>query len=400
MINVTKLLCGTPQPADALRYGEGPGAPRSAAERKPVVVWNITRRCNLRCLHCYSDSDARDYPGELTFDECRTVLDDLAGYAIPGLLFSGGEPTIHPRFFDLATHAVERGLRITLSTNGTRIDADAARRLKALGIAYVGISLDGIGATHDHFRGRTGAFDKAVAAFRHCRAAGQKSGLRLTLTPHTVADLPAILSFIEEEDIRRVCFYHLVYSGRGGDLGLLSRETTRSALTTIAEAVLRWHRQGTPREVLTVDQPADGVFFWDYAKKHLPHRVDEIARLLSWNGGGAHGSGTGLANIDSQGKVHPDQFWQDCTLGDVHHEAFSTIWSESKDPTLTGLRDRLPRLQGRCRTCRFRAVCGGGFRVRAWQRHQNPWAEDPGCPLTDEEIHSPDEACAGSSSSA
>jgi len=386
MINVTKLLCGTPQPADALRYGEGPNAPRSAAERKPVMVWNITRRCNLRCLHCYSDSEAREYPGELSFDECRMVIDDLAEYGIPGLLLSGGEPTIHPRFFDLASYAVHRGLRITLSTNGTLIDADSARRLKALGIAYVGISLDGIGATHDHFRGRQGAFDKAVAAFGHCRAADQKSGLRLTLTPHTVADLPAILALIEEENIQRVCFYHLVYSGRGNDLGLLSRETTRAALTTIAEAVLRWHRQGTPREVLTVDQPADGVFFWKYAKEHVPEREGAIARLLAWNGGGANGSGIGLANIDSQGRVHPDQFWQDCDLGNVRDQPFSRIWADSDDPTLTGLRNRIPRLQGRCGTCRFRTVCGGGFRVRAWQRHTDPWAEDPGCPLTDEEI--------------
>ncbi len=386
MINVTKLLFGTAQPGDALRYGEGFGAPRSAAERKPVVVWNITRRCNLRCLHCYSDSDAREYPGELTFDECRTVIDDLAGYRIPGLLFSGGEPTIHPRFFDLAAYAVEKGLRITISTNGTRIDAPAARRLHALGVAYVGISLDGIGETHDRFRGRTGAFEKAVSGFRHCREVGQKSGLRLTLTPHTVADLPTILDFIEKEDIRRVCFYHLVYSGRGTNLGLLSPQATRSSLEQIAEAARRWYHEGKPREVLTVDQPADGIFFWWYARRNLPDRAAEIERLLAWNGGGSHGSGIGLANIDSQGRVHPDQFWQDCILGNVREKPFSEIWTETADPVLAGLRDRLPRLSGRCGTCRFRKLCGGGFRVRAWQRYGDPWAEDPGCYLTEEEI--------------
>ena len=191
MINLTKLYCGVAQSADALRYGQGQGAPRSAAERKPIVVWNITRRCNLRCLHCYSDSDAREYPGELTWEQCRNVMDDLAAFGVPGLLFSGGEPLIHPRFFELATYARERGLRLTLSTNGTLIDRAAAQRIKDIGFAYVGISLDGIGATHDHFRGRVGAFEKTVEAFRHCKAVGQKVGLRLTLSHNTISDAMA-----------------------------------------------------------------------------------------------------------------------------------------------------------------------------------------------------------------
>ncbi len=389
MINVTKLLCGSPQPADHLRYGEGAGAVASASLRKPVVVWNITRRCNLRCIHCYSDSTAQHYPGELTLQESIDVLDDLADFGVPAVLFSGGEPMIHPNFFDLAGYAVSRGLRVTISTNGTRIDRDAAARLKDLGVTYVGISLDGIGECHDHFRGRPGAFQRAVDAFRHCRGAGQKVGLRLTLTKHTASQLPEILSFIETNDIPRVCFYHLVYSGRGADLGLLPAEDTRASLALIAEAVLRWHTQGNDREVLTVDQPADGPFFWMMMKKSNPARADEIWRLMSWNGGGRHASGLGIANIDSQGFVHPDQFWQTYNLGNVKEQRFSEIWGNGQsDPLLSGLRDRLPRLKGRCAGCRFKEVCGGGFRVRAFQRHGDPWAEDPGCPLFDNEITS------------
>jgi len=387
MINVTKLLCGTPQPADALRYGEGACAPRSASQRKPVVVWNITRRCNLRCIHCYSDSTAKHYPGELTLEECVGVIDDLAGYQVPAVLFSGGEPTLHPHFFDLASHAVARGLRVTVSTNGTRIDVAAAARLKDLGVTYVGISLDGIGEHHDRFRGRVGAFQKAVDAFRHCRGAGQKAGLRLTLTRHTANQLPEILKFIETADIPRVCFYHLVYSGRGADLGLLTSEESREALRRISDAVLRWNLEGSTREVLTVDQPADGAFLWLNALARDPARAEEIWRLLNWNGGGRHGSGLGISNIDSQGNVHPDQFWQAHTLGNVKKRPFSEIWDNGQnDDLLAGLRDRLPRLKGRCARCRFQEVCGGGFRVRAFQMHGDPWAEDPGCYLTEEEI--------------
>lgn len=386
MLNLTRLLCGLAQPADRLRYGRGPGAPPTAADRRPIVVWNITRRCNLHCLHCYSDSDARHYPGELTWGECRAVIDDLAAFGVPGLLLSGGEPLLHHDFMRIARHARERGLRLTLSTNGTLIGTQLAATLHEMGFAYIGISLDGIGATHDQFRGRTGAFAKAVAAFRHCREVGQKAGLRLTLSRHTVADLDAILDFIEAEDIARVCFYHLVYSGRGADLALLPPAATRDALDRIMDRVEAWARAGRPREVLTVDQPADGPYLLLRLAARQPERVAEAEQLLRWNGGGAHGSGVGIGNIDTRGDVHPDQFWQALTLGNVRQQPFSVIWQESADPVLRGLRTRPRPVEGRCARCRFLERCGGGFRVRAWQRYGNPWAEDPGCYLTDAEI--------------
>lgn len=386
MINITKLYCGLSQPADALRYGQGHAAPRSAAERKPIVVWNITRRCNLKCIHCYSDSNAREYPGELTWDQCTGVLDDLAAFGVPGVLLSGGEPLIHPRFFDLAAYARGKGLRLTLSTNGTLIDRDAAQRLKDTGFAYVGISLDGIGATHDHFRGRQGAFDKTVAAFRHCKAVGQKVGLRLTLSTHNIADLDRILDFIEAEDIDRVCFYHLVYSGRGSNVVDVTHEQTRAAVDKIIDRTALWAASGRPREVLTVDQPADGAYLYLRLLEENPTRAGEVLDLLRWNGGGAHGSGTGIGNIDTQGNVHPDQFWQSLTLGNVKQRPFSEIWRDTTNETLAALRNRAGRLEGKCSGCRFLDVCGGGFRVRAVQVHGNLWAPDPACYLSDDEV--------------
>jgi radical SAM protein with 4Fe4S-binding SPASM domain len=386
MINITRLYSGLAQPADALRYGQGHGAPRSAAERKPIVVWNITRRCNLKCIHCYSDSDAREYPGELTWDECKAVVDDLAHFGVPGLLLSGGEPLIHPRFFDLARHARNKGLRLTLSTNGTLIDREAAQRLKDIGFAYVGISLDGIGATHDYFRGRPGAFAKTVQAFRHCKAIGQKMGLRLTLSAHNVADLDRILDFIEAEDIDRVCFYHLVYSGRGSNVVDVTHQQTRDAVNKIIDRTARWAAAGRPREVLTVDQPADGAYLYLRLREEQSPRAQEVFDLLRWNGGGAHGSGTGIGNIDTQGNVHPDQFWQSLTLGNVKQRPFSEIWRGTLNETLAALRQRNGRLQGKCGSCRFLDICGGGFRVRAVQVHGDLWAPDPACYLTAAEV--------------
>ncbi|GAB4167752.1 MAG: putative heme d1 biosynthesis radical SAM protein NirJ1 [Terrimicrobiaceae bacterium] len=387
MINLTRLYLNESQPADGLRYGVGHGRPfATAAERHPVVVWNITRRCNLRCVHCYSDSEPRFYAGELDIRECKKVIDDLAGFGVPAVLLSGGEPLTHPDFFTIARYASERGLRLTLSTNGTLLRKATAYSIRQIGFSYVGISLDGIGDVHDRFRGHKGAFDRAVQAFRNCREVGQKAGLRLTLTSHTIDSLPQVLDFIEDEDVRRVCFYHLVFSGRGAGLQLVDPDRLRNAIDTILERIRQWHACGVHREVLTVDQPADAAYLYLKLREENPARAEDVLSLMEWNGGGANSSGVGIANIDSAGNVHPDQFWQTHTLGNVREKPFSEIWTTSDDALLSGLRDRIPRLRGRCASCRFVRICGGGFRVRAAQMHNDPWAEDPGCYLRDDEI--------------
>jgi radical SAM protein with 4Fe4S-binding SPASM domain len=385
MLNISALYCGLQQPADHLRYGKGEGAPRSARERKPVVVWNITRRCNLNCVHCYSDSEARDYPGELTHDECKAVVDDLSQYGVPAVLLSGGEPLVHPRFFDLAEYAVSKGLRLTLSTNGMCIDRATAQKLKELNCAYVGISLDGIGETHDKFRGRPGAFDRTVQAFRNCKAVNQKVGLRLTLSRNNIEDLERIFEFIEKEEIERVCFYHLVYSGRGANVKMLSPAEIRGAVDRIVDRAALWAKQGLTREMLTVGQPADGPYVYTRLLRENNPRAAETLKFLEWNGGGLNGTGIGIGNIDSQGNVHPDQFWQTHTIGNVREKPFSDIWRNSQDPILLGLRNRREMVKGRCAGCRFFNICGGGFRVRAAQTG-DPWASDPACYLTDAEI--------------
>jgi radical SAM protein with 4Fe4S-binding SPASM domain len=386
MINITKLYCGADQPADALRYGHGAGAPKSAAARRPIVVWNITRTCNLRCVHCYSDSYAQKYTGELNTDEAKTVLDDLAAFRVPAVLFSGGEPLIRPDLFELIAYATGKGLRVTLSTNGTLIDKTVAGKLKALKLTYAGISLDGIGETNDHFRGKKGAFDAAVAGMRACRAVGQKVGLRLTLTRRNCADLHQIFDFIEAEDIQRACFYHLVYTGRGNSADELTPPEARRAMDVILERARDFHRRGLGKEILTVDNHADNAYIFLRMRETDPARAEQVYQWMKWNGGGANSSGVGISNIDTQGNVHPDQFWQGATLGNVRQRKFSEIWSDNSIPLLAQLRNRLPLLKGRCGACRFREICGGSFRVRAAQVHKDPWAPDPACYLTDDEI--------------
>lgn len=385
MLNVTRLLCGLPQPMDGLRYGAGPDAAASARERKPVVVWNVSRTCNLRCLHCYSDSEARAYDGELTFGEGTALLDDLAAYGVPAVLLSGGEPLARRDLFDLVAHGRALGLRFTLSTNGTLIDERTAHRIRELDFTYVGISLDGIGPTHDAFRGVDGAFRRTWRGIENCKAVGQKVGLRLTLTPSTVADLDAIFDFIEALDIERACFYHLVPAGRGASAAALDAETERRAVDTIFRRTRRFVAEGRPREILTVDNHVDAAYLYLTVLRDDPERAPEALAALRWNGGGAYATGTGIANVDTQGNVHPDPFMQSITLGNVRHRRFSEIWS-GDDPTLAALRDRRGRITGRCAACRFFDLCGGSFRSRALNATGDLWASDPGCYLTDEEI--------------
>jgi radical SAM protein with 4Fe4S-binding SPASM domain len=410
MINLTKLWTGVAQPADSLRYGHASGHPANhgsresascmpvaARTRKPITVWNITRTCNLRCVHCYSDSNAMNYPGELTWEQMQDVVEDLAAYQVPSLLLSGGEPMIHPRFFDLVDLASSKGLKLTISTNGTLITPEKAALLKAANVAYVGISLDGIGKIHDEFRRKEGAFDAAVRGFRNCHDVDQKTGLRLTLTRHNVQNIDRILDFIEEQEIQRVCFYHLVPAGRGSELQVLGSDEARGAIDTLIARVEAWHRQGIDRELLTVTQPADGAYLLVRMENENHPNLEEARRLLSWNGGGANSSGRGIANIDTQGTVHPDQFWQDIVLGNVKQQPFSEIW-EGRNPASAGMlasirsiglltqEERQARMSGPCAACQWFPICGGGFRTRAaFCNNGDLWGSDPGCYLKDHE---------------
>ena len=405
MINITKLWTGAAQPADHIRYGQESGMqhphsstasclPASSRVRKPIVVWNITRTCNLRCVHCYADSHAERYPGELSWEQCCAVIDDLADYQVNALLLSGGEPLLHPQLPQILQRATDKGLKVTISTNGTRITPEYARIFKDLGVAYVGISLDGIGAVHDQFRGVKGAFDGAIRGFKLCEEVGQKTGLRLTLTRNNVQSMEQILNFIEQEGIQRVCFYHLVPTGRGVDVASLEPEEARAALDMLIARAEAWHAAGQTRELLTVTQPADGVYLLLRQLREGHPLAKETLRLLTWNGGGANSSGRGIANIDTQGNIHPDQFWQGITLGNVKTQKFSDVWEAANEPSAKVLRElrgsenpleRQQKLSGRCATCKHFALCGGGFRTRAAFANGHWYGSDPGCYLTDEE---------------
>lgn len=382
MINVTRLYCGEITASDKLRYGEGEEKIKSAKFRKPVVVWNITRTCNLKCIHCYSSSENKKYTGELTTEEAKKVIDDLAEFEVPTLLFSGGEPLIRYDLFELAQYAKTRGLSLTLSTNGTLITPEIAQKIKDVGFSYVGISLDGIGEVNDYFRGVKGAFERAVNAFKYCKEAGQKVGLRLTLTKHNFMEIEKIFDFVEKTGIERVCFYHLAYSGRGRGLkdDDLTPDETRKVIDFIIKKADEFYKKGIKKEILTVGCSIDGVYI--YLKLLDENRLtmaEKVLKLLEWNGGALYSTGVGIGCIDFYGNVHPDQFWQDVTVGNVREQPFSKIWTDENNEVLSKLRNKKAFLKGKCKECRWLDICGGGLRSRAHYFYGDPWAPDPAC---------------------
>ena len=395
MINISKLYCDQVTPGDWLRYGkkssgerQGEIIPKTASERRPIVVWNITRACNLKCVHCYNDSGASKADDELPTEEAKVVLDDLVQFGVPSVLFSGGEPLMRPDLFELIGYAVERGLRAVISTNGTLITTEMAKKIKQHGVSYVGISLDGIGDINDKFRGVDGAFDRAVAGIKNCQDADVRIGLRLTLTKRNVQDLEGLFDFFEAKKIERACFYHFVPSGRGGTMADedLTHAQSRDAVEMILAKTRSYKQAGRTTDILTVDNHVDGVYVYLRLAEQDAARAEEVWKLLSWNGGGMYSSGVGIGCIDFHGRVHPDQFWWHYDLGDVRRRPFSEIWMDTSDPVMQGLKDRRNYIKGRCRLCKFFNVCGGSLRVRADLHFGDPWAPDPACYLTDVEI--------------
>lgn len=389
MISVTKLLFATEYYGDSLRYTKGANLAQDGVREGagPVVVWNSTRTCNLKCRHCYMSSDAKKYADELSTEEAKRFIDDLAEFNVPALLFSGGEPLIRPDFFELATYAASKGVRPTLSTNGTLITLEVAQKLKDIGVGYVGISLDGLQDVNDKFRGKEGAFEAAMQGIKNCVAVDQRVGLRFTINHHNIQELENIFDFIERENINRVCFYHLVYSGRGNAMmdQDVTAEESRKAMDIIIRRTKDFEERGLEKEILTVDNHCDGVYMYLKAMAEGDDVLaEQIKKYISMNGGNR--SGMAFGEVDPLGYVHPDQFTQHHTFGNVRERKFGDIWTDRSNELMAGLKDRKPLLKGRCSQCKYLNNCNGNFRTRAEAKTGDFWESDPSCYLTDEEI--------------
>ncbi|QLA15159.1 12,18-didecarboxysiroheme deacetylase [Desulfolutivibrio sulfoxidireducens] len=391
MIGISKLYCGGVEASDALRYGRQSGKLPShllqfSKDKKPVVVWNMTRRCNLKCVHCYAKALGEHGKDEIDTSQGKAIIDDLAAYGAPVMLFSGGEPLVRKDLVELAHHAVSKGMRAVISTNGTLITPEKAKELKAVGLSYVGISLDGGEDIHDRFRGVPGAFKKALRGIENCQNEGLKVGLRFTINKRNAMEIPVLFDIVRDMDVPRICFYHLVYSGRGSDLIKedLDHAETRAVVDLIMDKTRALFDDGLPKEVLTVDNHADGPYVYLRLLREDPARAEEVNTLLSFNEG--NNSGRGIGCISWDGAVHADQFWRNHTFGNVLERPFSQIWDDPNIELLAKLKNKKRYVGGRCATCKYLDICGGNFRARAEAYYDDIWAEDPACYLTADEI--------------
>jgi Fe-coproporphyrin III synthase len=377
VFRLTHYLRELIEPSPAARSGKPPG---------PVVIWNLVRRCNLTCKHCYSISGDVDFPGELSTEEVFRVMDDLKAFHVPVLILSGGEPLLRRDIFETTARAKAMGFYVGLSSNGTLVDSKVADRISEAEYDYVGISLDGIGETHDHFRRKAGAYQAALSGLKLLRDRGVKVGVRFTMTKDNAEELPALLDLVETERFSKFYLSHLVYAGRGnknrGDDTTWA--ATRAAMDLLIERGWDWARAGRDIEIVTGNNDADAVYLLKWAAWNMPERVPHLrAKLAQWGG---NSSGVNVANIDNVGNVHPDTMWWHYSLGNVKQRPFSHIWTDLSDPIMAGLKRQPRTIGGRCASCHYFDVCGGNTRVRAMRMSGDPWAEDPGCYLTDLEI--------------
>jgi radical SAM protein with 4Fe4S-binding SPASM domain len=397
MLDITHLcysvLAHSDPSSQGLEVEQGDVAPAShlpsfsPTDPKPLVVWQVTRSCNLNCLDCHSDSRPRRYAGELNTRDALTMIDDLANYGVSQLHFAGGEPLLRGDLLELVFRARQRGIQPSLITNGTALTPECVTGLKQAGIKSVSILLEGIGQGVDGHRGVRGAFTATLQGYWSCQAAGLASNFHVPLNRWTYRDIEHFFLFFERARIRHVVFEHLVYAGRGNNPEKdLTHEETRRALDLILERTEDFVRRGLEIRIETSQNYVDGVYLYLQLMRKHPWRASGAHHLLRPTDSALYGAGVGLASIDPAGDVHPDPHWTSAAFGNVRSTPFSEIWAKSTDTLLTGLRDRMPRLKGRCADCRWKRACGGSLRVRAEEVYGDPWMHDPACYLTQLEI--------------
>lgn len=378
MINISKLYSDCAGVSDALRYP-------AKRDHKPIVVYNCTPQCNLRCLHCYSSSDASAASSVLSTQQAKLLIDQVADFGCPVLLFSGGEPLLRPDLFELMHHAREKQLRTVLSTNGTLITDAAAAQLAELNLSYAGISLDGPPAVHDGFRGRQGAFEQTMRGIANCRKHGIRTGFRFTMTRQNIMQISEIFKAAAENGVKRICFYHLIRTGRAEQLAdaVPSAAQVRNALDTILDLTDRYVNAGLLEEVLTVGNHADGPYLLLRMERENHSNLEQARELLRRSAGNRIGQN--IASVNWDGQVYCDQFWRNYPLGNVLDQPFGSIWQNEQDPVMRVLRNKTQYKAPECVDCRWLELCRGNFRSLTGRADIQDWQNEPACCLTADE---------------
>ncbi len=380
MIPITVMVSGQGTASFKIKGKYGKGNPSMFSDIfKPVVSWNITRRCNLKCLHCYINAVTTQSVDDLSTEESLNVVDQMKEVSVPLVIMSGGEPLVRRDFFEISEYASSIGLRLALSTNGTLITPNVASKLQDLGFMYVGISLDSpIETWHDTFRGVKGAYQSTINGIKNAINAGLSVGLRLTITRFNINDIKSYIDLALKLGISRITFYHLSSAGRAQSLK--DWYITSTQYFNFLDYLIEISQIYAGKiEIETTMAPFDGIYVAHKIAKDYNEFI-ELLNVVKSQGG----CGRKIISIFPDGSVHPCQFVDFITLGNIKYENLKDILKNSSSLLRQFIN---PKLTGpKCSACPFRDICNGGDRIRAYYLTGDITGDDPQCFLNTNEI--------------
>lgn len=337
------------------------------------IAWEITRRCNLKCVHCRSSSELNvvGHP-DFSLDEAKRVLDDIASYASPVMVLSGGEPLLWPDVFEIAQYGTDKGLRMCLATNGTLVNQETCKKIKESGIKMVSLSLDGASAeVHDNFRNMPGAFEATTGAARMFKEHDIKFLVNSSFTKRNQKEIGKLYPFVKALGATAWYMFMIVPTGRGEDImdELVSMEDY--------EGFLEWHYEMEKNESELLVRPTCAPSYYRVVLQKAKENGDEFKRRsLQFSTGGSKGclAGQLIVLIDVDGEVLPCSYFP-VAAGNIRKQSFKDIWENSK--LFKDLRD-FKAYKGRCGACEYVEVCGG-CRARAYAITGDYMDEEPFC---------------------
>ena len=335
-----------------------------------MIAWEVTRSCNLNCVHCRAAANCGPYKGELSTQKCFQLLDEIAAMSSPVIILTGGEPLLRPDIFDTASYGTNKGLRMVMATNGTLVNSASAKKMISSGIKRVSISIDGKdAASHDMFRQEKGAFAGAMVGINVLKEAGVEFQINTTITTANLKQIKDILELAKKIGAAAHHIFLLVPTGRGRDLA-------DQAITAAEyEKTLLWfHQEGLSCEIQLKATCAPHYF------RILHQQKGKVTEPKKKAGGHFREStrgclgGISFCFISHVGQVQPCGYLElDC--GNVKNQSFSEIWENSE---VFGNLRNLSKYGGKCGRCEFIKVCGG-CRARAYEATGDYLAEEPLC---------------------
>ena len=343
---------------------------KKQANKLNMIAWEVTRSCNLNCVHCRAAANCSPYPGELSTEKCFQLIDEIAAMSSPVIILTGGEPLLRPDIFEIASYGTKKGLRMVMATNGTLVDKQIAQKMVASGIQRVSISIDGKDAkSHDEFRNEPGAFAKALRGIEALKSAGMEFQINTTITTANLKQIEDILDLAIKLSAAAHHIFLLVPTGRGRDLA-------EQAITAADyEETLMWfHQQSLDCSIQLKATCAPHYF------RIMHQQKVKGAKPIKKTGGHFHEStrgclgGISFCFISHVGQVQPCGYLE-INCGNVQKQSFANIWENAE--VFRNLRD-YAKYGGKCGRCEFIQVCGG-CRARAYEATGDYLAEEPLC---------------------